>query len=136
MEIIKVGLLNGIKVLFKLAKVIIPAVIFVAFLQTTGILQTIAKLFAPALHLIGLPGEAAVPFVIGLITSIYGGIGGMIVLSLSSKELTILGTMIAICHGAIVENSVVIQTGVSGKLVFCFRLIGAVIAAVFLNIFL
>jgi len=120
---------KGIIVVLRLAKVIIPAIIFVSILQTTTMLHTIGQLFAPLMQMVGLPGEAAIAFVIGMLTSIYGGIGAMIVLPLSPRELTILSTMIAICHGAFMETAVVTEAGASGTLVFCLRFVGAFLAA-------
>lgn len=127
-DIVKTGLYKGISVVLQLAKVIIPAIIFVSILQTTTLLHTIGQLFAPLMHMVGLPGEAAIAFVIGVLTSIYGGIGAMLTLTLSTGELTILSTMIAICHGAFMETAVVTEAGASGTFVFGLRLVGAFLA--------
>ena len=129
LTIIKTGLYKGIGVVWRLAKVIVPAIIFVSILQTTTILNTIGQLFAPIMQMVGLPGEAAIAFIIGIFASIYAGIGAMIVLPLSRGEVTILSTMIAICHSAFMETAVVTEAGASGTLVFCMRFIGAFLAA-------
>lgn len=127
-DIITTGLYKGIGVVLRLAKVIIPAIILVSILQATTVLYTIGQLFAPLMQLVGLPGEAAIAFVIGIFTSIYGGIGAMIALPLSPGEATILSAMIAICHGAFMETAVVTEAGASGTLVFCLRFVGAFLA--------
>lgn len=129
LDIVKTGLYKGIDVVLRLAKVIIPAIIFVSILQTTTILHIIGQLFAPFMQMVGLPGEAAIPFVIGIFTSIYGGIGAMLALPLLPGELTILSTMIVICHSAFIETPVVTETGASGTLVFGLRFVGAFLAA-------
>ncbi|SDF14131.1 nucleoside recognition domain-containing protein [Sporomusa acidovorans] len=128
-QIIKTGVQQGIGVVFRLARVVIPAIIFVSVLQATTLLHTIGQVFAPLMHSVGLPGEAAIAFVIGILTSIYGGIGAMVTLSLSSSELTVLSTMMAVCHGAFMETAVVTEAGASGILVFGLRFIGAFLAA-------
>lgn len=127
--IVKTGLYEGINVIWHLAKVVIPAIIVVSILQTTTLLHIIGQSVAPIMQLVGLPGNAAIAFVIGILTSIYGGIGAMLTLNLSTGELTILSTMIAICHGAFMETAVVIETGASGTLVFGLRFVGAFLAA-------
>lgn len=134
LDIVKIGVYKGIDVVLRLAKIIIPAIVFVSILQTTTILHTIGQLFAPLMQIVGLSGEAAIAFVIGILTSIYGGIGAMMALSLSSRELTILSTMIAICHGAFMETAVVTEAGASGTMVFCLRFIGAFLAAWLIHI--
>lgn len=129
LDIVKTGLYKGMGVVLRLAKVIIPAIIFVSILQTTTILHTIGQLFAPLMQIVGLPGEAAIAFIIGILTSIYGGIGAMLMLPLSPGELTILSTMIAICHSVFMETPVVTEAGASGTFVFGMRFVGAFFAA-------
>ena len=126
---VKTGLYKGIRVVLGLAKVIIPAILFVSVLQMTTILHTFGRLFAPIMGMVGLPGEAAIAFVIGILTSIYGGIGAMLALPLLPGELTILSTMIAICHSAFIETPVVTKTGASGTFVFGLRFVSAFLAA-------
>ncbi|WP_371371858.1 nucleoside recognition domain-containing protein [Sporomusa aerivorans] len=133
-DIAATGLNKGLAVVLRLAKVIVPAIIFVSALQTTTLLHTLAQLFAPLMRMVGLPGEAAIAFVIGILGNIYGGIGAMLVLPLSNKEATILSTMIVICHSAFMETAVVTEAGVSGILVFGLRLAGAFLAGWLIHI--
>lgn len=136
LAIVKTGLYEGISVVLRLAKTIVPAIIFVSFLQTTSILSTIGQLFAPLMQLVGLPGEAAIAFVIGILTTIYGGIGAMMALPLSPGELTILSTMIVFCHSAFIETAVVTEAGASGILIFSLRFAGAFLAAWLIHIWI
>lgn len=129
LNVLGAGLYKGIVVVLRLAKTIIPAVIFVSILQTTTILQAIDRLFAPLMQLVGLPGEAAIAFVIGIFANIYSGIGAMMLLPLSPRELTILSVMIAICHSAFIETPVVNEAGGNGTLIFSVRFVGAFLAA-------
>ncbi len=133
MNIAATGLAKGSRVVWRLAKVILPAIIFVAFLQTTTVFHAIGQLFAPLMQLVGLPGEAAIAFVIGILANIYSGIGAMLVLSLSATEFTVLSTMIAICHSAFIETAVMAEAGASGTLIFGLRLAGAFITGWFLH---
>lgn len=130
------GFLNGMRIMAGLAKVLIPAILGVKILQYVNIYEYISNVFIPICHIVGLPGTAAIPFLMGLSSSIYGGLGGMLVLNLSPKEMTILGAMIAICHGALVENSIALQAGVNLGFVFFIRLFAAFLTGALLNVFL
>lgn len=127
--LVKAGLQKGITIVLRLARIVIPTIIFVAFLQTTTLLNSIGQFFAPLMQIVGLPGEAAVPFVVGIFTSIYGGIGAMLAIPLTPGELTILSIMISICHSAFIESPVVTEGGASASLVFGLRFISAFFAA-------
>ena len=127
MNIAATGLVKGIGVVWRLAKVILPAIIFVSCLQTTPVFDSLGRLCAPLMQLVGLPGEAAIAFVIGILANIYSGIGAMLVLPLSATEFTILSTMIVICHSAFIETAVVTEAGACGALIFGLRLAGAFI---------
>jgi hypothetical protein len=85
------------------------------------------------MQLVGLPGEAAIAFVIGILANIYSGIGAMLVLPLSATEFTILSTMIVICHSAFIETAVVTEAGASGTLIVSLRLAGAFITGWFIH---
>lgn len=54
LDIVKIGLHKGIGVVLRLAKVVIPAIVFVSILQTTTLLHTIGQLFAPLMEMVGL----------------------------------------------------------------------------------
>ncbi|HWR39761.1 MAG TPA: nucleoside recognition domain-containing protein [Patescibacteria group bacterium] len=128
-DLFKTGLSNGIVVVLRLAKTILPAIVFVSLLQVTTLLNIIDHLCAPLMQQVGLPGEAAVAFIVGIFSSIYGGVGAMLLLPLSYKELTILSTMIVFCHAGFMESAVVVEAGASGLLIFSLRLFGAFLSA-------
>jgi hypothetical protein len=134
-DLLLTGLYKGMISVLRLAKVVIPSTIFVVLLQTLGILQPIGDIFAPLMKIVGLPGQAAVAFAIGIFASIYAGIGAMAALSLTVKEATILSAMIAMCHSAFMETAVITEAGGSGLLIFTLRFIGAVLVGGLIHIF-
>ena len=97
-----------------LIKVIIPVYILVTFLRHTGIIQSLAEFTAPVMAIFGLPGEAMLALLTGYLLNLYGAIGVMVGLDLSVREVTILGTMLALAHSLIIEAAVIKK--VSGKL--------------------
>ena len=127
-ELLGRGLSKGLISTLRLARVVIPSTILVVVLQKLGILQPISAIFTPIMNVVGLPGEAAIAFAIGIFASIYAGIGVMAVLSLTVKEATILSVMIAMCHGVFMETAVIMEAGGRGVLIFALRFVGAIIA--------
>src|SRR5690554_4673191 len=95
---------NGATVIWELAKVIIPVITLVNFLERAGFLENIAGFLQPAMGLFSLPGEGALVLIIGNLTTVYGAVAAMMSLDLTVKELTILSSMIAICHAMLSET--------------------------------
>lgn len=108
---VKTGTLTGLKVLWNLAKVIIPAMIVVNVLDKAGILPYISQALGPAMSLFGVPGEGALVLVTANFVSYYAGLATLIALALPWKQLMILAAMMMVCHGAIYETAMVAKAG-------------------------
>lgn len=112
---LKEGVLAGLKRGWSgfgwMMKIIIPISLGTAILDWSGFLHQLDFLFAPLMSLLSLPATAALPLVIGMLTSIYGGIGAMAPLPFSTQQMTLMAVFILMCHGLIQEG--VIQ-GTSG----------------------
>ncbi len=107
------------------------------FLSYTPLLNSISNLFEPAMKILGLPGEAAVPpLVLGNFINLYAGIGAMASISLSAKQATILGIMLSFSHSLLLESAVVRKTGVSLALVVCIRIVLALLSGIMFNLIL
>ena len=87
----KKGLLAGLKTTWTLGKVIFPVTLIVTILQYTPVLPWIIDLITPFMRLLGLPGDAAIPLVLGNFLNLYAGIAGILTLDLTVKEVFILG---------------------------------------------
>jgi hypothetical protein len=83
---------------------------------------------------IGLPGEAAVPLVLGNLLNLYAAIGAILSMDLSVKEVFILALMLGFSHGLPVETAICRRIGVSARLVIGFRVTVAVAAAAIVNL--
>jgi len=132
-----IGGRKGLNTTWQLTKLIIPIYFAVTILKHTPFMPLIAKIFSPILALMGLPGEAALAIVMGVFINIYAGIAVILPLipaaPLSVKQITILATVILICHNILVESAVSKKTGVSFWQMTLLRTASAFAAGVILN---
>lgn len=135
-ESIRNGFIKGVFTLWELSKIVVPVYFFVTFLSYTPLLNSISNLFEPAMKILGLPGEAAVPLVLGNFINLYAGIGAMASLSLSAKQATILAIMLSFSHSLLLESVVVKKTGVSLALIVITRITLAVLSGIIFNLIL
>jgi hypothetical protein len=130
---VKKGLLSGLRVLWELAKVIVPAVIVINVLDKTGVLTHLSHWLGPVMGLFGLPGESALVLVTANFVSFYGGLALIVALALPFKQTTILAAMMMINHGAISETALVSKAGARGSWVLAARTVAMVLVALLLN---
>jgi hypothetical protein len=132
------GLQDGLDTTWKLAKLIIPIYFFITILKSTPFLPMIASFFQPALGLAGVPGEAAVALIMGAFVNVYAAIAALLPLvgslPLSPKQITIIATMVLICHSIPMESAVSHKTGVPFWLVTVLRPAVAFIMGILLNV--
>lgn len=130
------GFKKGIATLWTLAKIVVPVYFFVTFLRYTPLLNNISDFFEPGMKILGLPGEAAVPLVLGNFINLYAGIGAMASLTLTTKQATILAIMLSFSHSLLLESAVVKKAGVSLALVILIRVILALVSGIIFNLIL
>lgn len=118
----------------ELDKIVVPVYFFVTFLKMTPILDHISNWVAPAMNLIGLPGEASVVLVLGNFINLYAAIGAITSLSLTIKQITILAVMLSFSHSLFLESAVCKKTGVSLLMVVSIRLGLALVSGLVLNL--
>lgn len=135
MNTIKQGLLTGLRTTWELSKVIFPITVLVRVLQHTPILPWIIQFLTPLMKWIGLPGEAAIPLVLGNFLNIYAAIGAILSLDLSVKHVFILAMMLSFSHNLLIESSVATKLGVKLWIIISIRMGLAVISAVVINLF-
>ncbi|MGM8366066.1 nucleoside recognition domain-containing protein [Virgibacillus sp. W0181] len=115
------GLLQGLNVSWTLGKIVFPVTFIVMILQHTPILPAFIKLLSPVMGLIGLPGEAAMPLVLGNALNLYAGIGAIVSFDFTVKEVFILAMMLSFSHNLFIESSVASKVGVSWWLISGIR---------------
>jgi hypothetical protein len=97
-------------------------------------LQWLIDFIAPMMNIIGLPGDAAIPLVIGNLLNLYAGIGAILTLDLTVKEVFILAIMLSFSHNLLVESSVAMQVGVKLWVILTVRISLALISAFVINL--
>ncbi|HEY8418045.1 MAG TPA: nucleoside recognition domain-containing protein [Limnochordales bacterium] len=116
------GLRKGMETTWILAKAIVPTYLAVDFLAKTPVIEYISRLAAPVLALVGLPGETALPLVLGMVANLYMGIGALAPLELGVREATICAVILTVAHNLPVETAVTRQMGVSVWFALAVRL--------------
>lgn len=120
-----------------LFKVMIPALIAVKILEVTGIFGPIANAIAPVMELAGLPGEAGLAWVTGMLSNMYGGLtvtAGMIhPLHMNTAQVTTLCCMLLVSHSFPVEITVAARAGVKPWFLIPFRLVTGLVFGIILG---
>ncbi len=96
-----------------LARIVVPVIFLVTVLQELRLIEPLAGHFSPLLRLFGLPGEAALPLILGFFINIYASLGAIAALSLSQREITVIAVMILTSHSLLLEAPVLNITGLS-----------------------
>jgi hypothetical protein len=127
------GLKNGLLITWDLSKIVVPVFFAVTFLKYTPVLPFISRHMAGLMHLVGLPGEAALPLVMGYFLNIYAAIGALLPLGLTAKQISIMAAMLLMAHSLPMELAVNKKTGVKVKGLLLVRLILSVISGLLVN---
>jgi hypothetical protein len=133
---LKLGFKDGLETTWELAKVIVPVYFIITFLKYTPIIDWLAGIFQPLTILIGLPGEATLPIVLANALSTYPAIPAITSFPFTIKEITIMSTVILLCHSLPIETVIARKSGAKGWLIITIRVVGAVLAGIFINIFM
>src|SRR5450759_4731036 len=74
---LRIGVKAGLQTFWELARVMIPAYGVTLVLERLGVIEWLAHLARPLMSLFGLPGDAAVPVMVGYVLNIYRDVGSM-----------------------------------------------------------
>lgn len=120
---LRTGFFSGLQTALKLCKFVVPIYIAVDLLKTTAVVDRLGALFAPAMRLFGLPGEAAFAFIAAFLLNLYAAIAIMAPLDLTPWQVTQCGLMMGIAHNLLIEGGVLGSTGARGGLLTLCRLV-------------
>jgi len=109
----RAGVKKGWKSFVWIMKIIIPIAFLVTLLQWSGWLHRVDFLLKPLMGLVNLPAEAALPIIIGMLSSIYGVIAAIAVLPFTVEQMTLIAIFTLIAHGLILEGVIQSKSGVS-----------------------
>lgn len=105
-------------------------------LKYTGMLVWISALVSPVFHLFGLPGDAAMAYVSGYFINVYSCVAVVSTISLTAREMTILGAMTLAAHAIPVETAVQHKTGSPSWYCVLVRTLGSLALGIALNLVL
>jgi len=128
------GCRKGIDLTLDLAKTIVPVYIFVTFLKYTPVLPWLSTMLEPLMGLMGLPGEASLAMVFGMGVSFYAGLGAIVSLDLTVKQITVIGSVLLIAHSLPVETAITKKTGVAAMPLLLMRVGVAFLSGIGLNL--
>jgi len=128
------GFADGLKTLLTLLKVIIPVFAGVKVLEHTPVISWISQTGDPLMRFVGLPGEAALAVVTGMLFNFYAALGIIMALGLSAWQITIMAVMLSCCHELVLESAVVRKTGIPAWPILSIRLITAFAAGALMKL--
>jgi hypothetical protein len=131
---LRIGVKAGLQTFWELARVMIPAYGVTLVLERLGVIQWLAHLARPLMSLLGLPGDAAVPLMVGYVLNIYAAVGAMQALHLSAQQITVLAIAILIGHNLLVEGAVLHKAGMNGFAFGALRVVAGLAAAAVANL--
>lgn len=134
MDTLKKGVTAGFQTAWKLSKFIFPITFIVTLLQFTPVLPWLIDIISPMMGVFGLPGEAAIPLVLGTTLNLYSGIAGILSLELTVKEVFTLAVMLSFAHSMFIETAVALRVGVKLWVVLVVRFGLAFLSAIAINL--
>jgi len=130
------GILKGWRGFVWMLKIIVPISFLTVLLEYSGWLHHIDFIIKPAMNLLNLPSMAALPLIVGMLTGIYGGIASMVVLPLTSNEMTLIAIFLLISHNLIQEGIIQGQSGLNPFKATLFRLTASSVTVIIVAKFL
>lgn len=120
-----------------LFRVMLPVIVIVKICNEAGLTQLLALPLGPVMELVGLPAEAGLAWAAACLNTMYTGLAVYATmadsLSLSVAQVTILGTMMLMAHGLIVEAKIAEKCGAGFSFQVVFRLVAAVMTGLLLR---
>lgn len=113
---LKEGILAGMKKGWDgfvwMMKIIVPISLGTAIFDWSGLLGRLDFLLKPLMGWLDLPPAAALPLIIGMLSSVYGGLAAMIVFPFSAAQMTLMAVFILTAHALIQEGIIQGQSGI------------------------
>lgn len=133
---LKTGTQKGWHGFLWMLKIIVPISFLTVLLQYSGWINKINFILEPCMNLLSLSPIAAFPLIVGMLTGIYGGIAAMVVLPLTTNEMTLIAIFLLISHNLIQEGIIQSQSGLKPFKATLFRLAASVVTVMIVSIFL
>ncbi|MBA7680400.1 hypothetical protein ES703_88715 [subsurface metagenome] len=129
------GVKKGWKSFIWIMKIILPIAFLVTLLQWSGWLSWVDFWLKPLMGLTNLPAEAALPIIIGMLSTMYGAIAAIAVLPFTIEQITLIAIFTAIAHGLIMEGVIQGKSGISMVKITLIRITAATITVLIVSQF-
>jgi len=127
---IRTGIRMGLFTSFKILAFVFPLYIVVSLLKDSPLVDVLGKFLSPLMSLFGLPGEAAVALIVGMVLNIYAAIAILANFELTPWQVTQCGLMLGIAHELLLEGGVMRSAGMRGATFILFRISTAVLCGI------
>jgi hypothetical protein len=105
-------------------------------LQWSGWLVHAEVVLKPLMGWLGLPGEAALPIISGMLINVYAAIATMTVLPFSIGQMTLIAVFVLIAHNLIIEGIIQHRSGINAIRITLVRLAAAIVTVLIVSRFL
>ena len=111
-------------------KILIPISFATMLIEQSGLINKIDFLIEPVMRLLSLPSMAALPLIIGMLTSIYGAIASMAFLPLTTDQMTLIAIFVLISHNLIQEGVIQGKSGIHPLPATLMRLVASCVTVI------
>jgi spore maturation protein SpmB len=116
------GAIKGLKTGAMLLRIMIPVYIAVVLLKHSPLMGFLEGLFAPAMALFDMPGQAAAPIIAGFFSDEYGAVAAMRGFTFSAATATTIAMMNLCMHAIPVETAINRKIGFPAGRIIVFRI--------------
>ena len=127
---LKSGLKKGLGGFLWMLKILIPISFATMLIEQSGLINKIDFLIEPVMRLLSLPSMAALPLIVGMLTSVYGAIASMAFLPLNTDQMTLIAIFVLISHNLIQEGVIQGKSGIHPLPATLMRLFASCIAVI------
>lgn len=124
---VKTGFFKAIKTAFMLLKIVLPIYALVVIFKYSPGMALLQDLFAPAMKLFNLPGDAIIPIITGFFTDEYGTVAVLNQISLTSAQITTIAMIVLVAHSVPVEAAIAQKIGLNFVKFTALRLVIAIL---------
>jgi len=124
---IREGLRKGVHGTLWMLKILVPCSLLTFLIDVSGLLDHLDFMLAPAMGILSLPPEAALPLTVGLLAGIYGAVAALAVLDFSMTETILIVVFLLISHNIIQESLVQHRSGLNFLKAAIVRLVASVV---------
>jgi spore maturation protein SpmB len=126
-----------LEIYWVLVKITVPIAIGTELLSRFGVIKAVAPVFAPVMHLVGLPSELGLAWLTAMLVGIWGAVPLIFALvpvsSLSVADVTIFSALILFAHGLPIEQKIIEKAGPAMLVTTLLRVGGGLLYAFILH---